>query len=108
MSQEFKDQNRENLYTSTVREGDFENTDFYELPFDKVVDLISDRKVYLHKGIAYVPQNDLITVFLAHFRTNLSIELNVSYRLSLCINVCILTNDNRLIFRKPGNLFSII
>ncbi|XP_008207104.1 DNA primase large subunit isoform X1 [Nasonia vitripennis] len=76
VSQEFKEQNRENLYMSTAKEGDFENTDFYELPFDKVVDLISDRKVYLHKGIAYVPQNDLITVFLTHFRTNLSIELN--------------------------------
>lgn len=78
ISQEFKEQNRENLYASTSREGDFENTDFYELPFDEVVDLISDRRVYVHRGTAYVPQSDLITVFLTHFRSSLAVELNVS------------------------------
>lgn len=76
------------MYSSTAREiGDFENTDFYELPFDEVVDLVSDRKVFLNKGVAYVPQSDLMTVFLAHFRSNLAVELNVSLHSSNKINI---------------------
>ncbi|XP_011504634.1 PREDICTED: DNA primase large subunit-like [Ceratosolen solmsi marchali] len=76
ISQEFKEQNRENLRASTVFTGDFENMDFYELPFDEVVDLINDRKVYVHRGIAYVPQSEFISVFVTHFRSNLAVELN--------------------------------
>ncbi|XP_023244902.1 DNA primase large subunit isoform X2 [Copidosoma floridanum] len=76
VSQEFRDENRDNLYASTSKDTDFENIDFYELPFDEVAELISDRRVYLHKGMAYVPQHDLISVFMTHFRNNLRIELN--------------------------------
>jgi DNA primase large subunit len=52
--------------------------DFYELPFDEVVDLISERKVYVHRGVAYVPQSEFVSVFVTHFRSNLALELNVS------------------------------
>ena len=77
------------MYASTVKDTDFENTDFYELPFDEVVDLIADRRVYVHRGVAYVPQNDLNTVFIAHFKSNIAVELNVCSRYITigCINI---------------------
>ena len=66
------------MSSSAIKEEQFESTDFYELPFDEVVDLISDRKVYLHRGIAYVPHSELISVFVTHFRNNLTVEMNVN------------------------------
>lgn len=68
------------MYNSTIisRELDIDNIDFYELPFSEVFDLVSDRKVYVYKGIAYVPQTELLSVFVSHFRHFLQVEMNVS------------------------------
>ncbi|XP_058809183.1 DNA primase large subunit-like isoform X2 [Phymastichus coffea] len=78
VSQEFKEANRDNLSISTItaKDVDFINLDFYELPFYEIFDLVSDRKVYVHKGIAYVPQTELQSVFVSHFRHYLQVEMN--------------------------------
>ncbi|KAJ8687034.1 hypothetical protein QAD02_022828 [Eretmocerus hayati] len=76
ISESFKEEHREYLFASYWKDGDFENMDFYELPFEEVVDLVADRKVYLKKGIAYVPHSDLSVVFVTHYRSNLFVELH--------------------------------
>ena len=64
---------------STAKDLDIDSTNFYKMPFNDVIDLVSDKKVYLHKGFAYVPQTELLSVFVVLFRQLLSVELEVSY-----------------------------
>lgn len=44
----------------------------------EALDLVSRRKVYLQKGQAYVPYDDMISILLAVYRTHLSQALAVS------------------------------
>ncbi|KAL7299987.1 hypothetical protein TKK_0007302 [Trichogramma kaykai] len=92
VSKEFKDENRDKLITSTTKDGDFDSINFYEMSFHEVNELICDRRVFVKKGIAYVPQKDLISVFVQHFKNNLATELNIAKK-SLMVN---LEDDDRL------------
>lgn len=53
------------------------------MPFQKVIDLVRSRKVYVTKGVAYVPQTDLISLFVSYFRKNLLEGMDVSFHLLL-------------------------
>ncbi|XP_017875247.1 DNA primase large subunit-like [Ceratina calcarata] len=68
VTQEEKDELREELSTSTAKITNIDTTDFYKVPFQKVTDLIRGRKVYLSKGIAYIPHIELISLFTSYFR----------------------------------------
>ncbi|XP_033644569.1 DNA primase large subunit-like [Asterias rubens] len=69
-----------------------EHTDFYKVPFTEALDLVRGRKVYLHKGWAYVPHNDLVSIILSAFRSHLSQALAVTAR-----SIPHLEEDDRLL-----------
>ena len=48
-----------------------------QVPFTEALDLVQKRKVYLRKGMAYVPYDDMISILLAVYRTHLSQALAV-------------------------------
>lgn len=54
-------------------------TEFYKVSFYRVSDLIRSRRVYLSQGIAYIPQIDLVSLFLSYFRKNLLDGMPVSF-----------------------------
>jgi len=58
----------------------FESTQHYKVRFTEVTDLVSKRLVYLHKGNAYVPETELISILSSRFRTSLSKKLAIAYR----------------------------
>ncbi|XP_038057684.1 DNA primase large subunit-like [Patiria miniata] len=69
-----------------------EHTDFYKVPFTEALDLVRGRKVYLHRGWAYVPHNDLVSIILSAFRSHLSQALAVTAR-----SIPHLEEDDRLL-----------
>ncbi|CAA9995238.1 unnamed protein product [Nesidiocoris tenuis] len=57
------------------------------IPFVCVADLVRARKVFLHKGVAYVANDDIISVLMATYRSNLSQALAyISRRLHILDN----------------------
>ncbi|PVD23016.1 hypothetical protein C0Q70_16277 [Pomacea canaliculata] len=55
-----------------------ENVQHYKVPFTEALDLVRSRRVYVHHGFAYVPQDDLVSILLTLFRMQLSHSLAVS------------------------------
>jgi DNA primase large subunit len=55
-----------------VKESDFIMSNFYKIPFQQALQLITKREVYLESGYAYVPLSKLIGIIISKFRTNLS------------------------------------
>ncbi|XP_050303778.1 DNA primase large subunit [Anthonomus grandis grandis] len=76
-----KSELQEELTVSTIgmsAEG-VTTSDFYKVPFLEVLPLVSNRKVYLKDGYAYVPMKDLVVCLLSKFRSALSESLNSFY-----------------------------
>jgi len=74
---EEKEELKEELSLSSGKVANIDITDIYKVPFEKVIDLIRGRKVYLKAGKAYITHMDLSSVFLSHFRDNLIKGLEV-------------------------------
>ncbi|CAL7943762.1 unnamed protein product [Xylocopa violacea] len=72
ITHEEKEKMREELHVSTAKITNIDTTDFYQVPFQKVTDLVRLRKVYVSEGIAYVPQADLVSLFVSYFRKHLN------------------------------------
>ncbi|BFZ00072.1 hypothetical protein BsWGS_03111 [Bradybaena similaris] len=53
---------------------------FYKVPFTEALDLVRNRKVFLQSGYAYVPQEDLVSILLSVYRTQLSQALAITSR----------------------------
>jgi DNA primase large subunit len=53
---------------------------FLRVPFKEALSLVGKRSVFLHKGIAYVPINQLQSIACSHFRQKLSHELIKAYK----------------------------
>nr|XP_056712660.1 DNA primase large subunit [Euleptes europaea] len=53
---------------------------FYKVSFCDAVDLVRVRRVYFHDGYAYVPHQDIDTIVLNNYRTNLSKALALTAR----------------------------
>ncbi|XP_076462367.1 DNA primase large subunit-like [Babylonia areolata] len=62
----------ETYYTPSVQ--------FYKVPFTEALDLVRGRRVFLHHGSAYVPQDDLVSILLTVYRVQLSYSLSVTAR----------------------------
>jgi len=58
----------------------FERVDHYKVHFTDVLDLVGKRGVFLHKGFAFVPETDLISILVSRFRMRISRQLAVAYR----------------------------
>ncbi|KNA15433.1 hypothetical protein SOVF_098300 [Spinacia oleracea] len=53
---------------------------FYKVPFEEVPELVAGRKVYVHKGHAYVAMNQVVSLVVTQFRSNLSKALILTNR----------------------------
>ncbi|KMT07427.1 hypothetical protein BVRB_6g150500 [Beta vulgaris subsp. vulgaris] len=53
---------------------------FYKVPFEEVPELVAGRRVYIHKGHAYVAMNQVISLVVTQFRSNLSKALILTNR----------------------------
>lgn len=56
------------------------NDVYYKVPFTDVLDLVRMRKVYIEKGFAYVPHEELVSIIIGIYRTHLSQALAVTAR----------------------------
>jgi DNA primase large subunit len=68
--QQFRSQLEETLRSVSndqLRET-LEGSHFFKVPFQTVLDLVRQRKVFLNKGFAYVHKSDLLTLVLAEYR----------------------------------------
>jgi len=77
ISQDEKLELKEELSLSSGKVTNIDITDIYKVPFEKVIDLVKGRKVYLKAGMAYVTHMDLSSVFVSYFRENLVAGLEV-------------------------------
>ncbi|GAB4849506.1 hypothetical protein Ancab_004300 [Ancistrocladus abbreviatus] len=53
---------------------------FYKVPFEEVPELVAARKVYIHKGHAYVAMNQVVSLVVTQFRSHLSKALILTNR----------------------------
>ncbi|KAL5762465.1 hypothetical protein ACOSP7_018729 [Xanthoceras sorbifolium] len=53
---------------------------FYKVPFEEVPELIAGRRVYVHKGYAYVAMNQVVSLVVTQFRSILSKALILTNR----------------------------
>ncbi|KAH9504634.1 DNA primase large subunit [Bulinus truncatus] len=56
------------------------NKEYYKVPFIEALDLVRNRKVFLRAGYVYVPQEDLVSILLSVFRTQLSHAMAITSR----------------------------
>lgn len=72
-----KSEIEEKLISSTNKVMNVNVVEFYKVAFKTVLDLVRTRKVYIHKGIAYIPHTELTSLFVSHFRNALMQGLEV-------------------------------
>ncbi|XP_074296306.1 putative DNA primase large subunit isoform X1 [Silene latifolia] len=61
----------------SLTSGDFV---FYKVPFEEVPELVAGRRVYIHKGHAYVAVHQVVSLVVTQFRSNLSKALILTNR----------------------------
>jgi len=54
--------------------------DHYKVPFEEVLDLVRQRRVFIHDGFAYVPASDLVSIVTTRVRAHLSKQLSTHAR----------------------------
>ncbi|GJQ69696.1 hypothetical protein Trydic_g22268 [Trypoxylus dichotomus] len=60
------------LSESTVNANLIDHLNFYKVKFTEVPSLIKHRRVFVHKGYAYIPSFELVTCILGTFRSTLN------------------------------------
>lgn len=71
ISKEEKEEHQEALL-KLCGPAEYATAKFYAVPFTQVLDLVSQRKCYLHKGQAYIPQSHVESLLASKFRVELS------------------------------------
>ncbi|KAL0421583.1 UNVERIFIED_CONTAM: putative DNA primase large subunit, partial [Sesamum latifolium] len=56
------------------------DTIFYKVPFEQVPDLVASRRVFILKGYAYVAMNQVVSLLVTQYRSNLSKALVLTNR----------------------------
>lgn len=56
---------------------EFASTPYYAIPFTQALELIKNRSCYVHKGLAYVPLSNVVSILSNSFRMNLSRSLTI-------------------------------
>ncbi|KAL0357746.1 UNVERIFIED_CONTAM: putative DNA primase large subunit [Sesamum calycinum] len=56
------------------------DTIFYKVPFEQVPDLVASRRVFILKGYAYVAMNQVVSLLMTQYRSNLSKALVLTNR----------------------------
>lgn len=97
ISAEEKANVKDGLYQSTLglSTSQIEMQDFYKVPFQEVLDLVKNRRVFLQSGYAYVPTTEFVSVVSTRHSTIISTGLEVSLslfsykvKILLCIQWC--------------------
>jgi len=57
-----------------------ERREHFKVPFEEVVDLVRQRRVFCRAGFAYVPQTDLVSIVATRVRAHLSKQLSLHAR----------------------------
>ncbi|XP_060572959.1 DNA primase large subunit-like [Ruditapes philippinarum] len=57
-----------------------ETIEYFKVHFTEVLDLVQKRKVYLHKGKAFVPYTEMISLLIGVYRAHLSQALAITAR----------------------------
>lgn len=80
ISSEEKDLIKDGLFKSTVGYShvQIDSSDFYKVAFTEVLDLVRNHSVYIQKGFAYIPTNELISCVMSWYRAHLTERLIVS------------------------------
>jgi len=66
---------------SASTEFNYNNSDYYKVPFMDVLQLVSRRGVYLEGGYAYVSRTKILSIVEGKFRTSLSKNLAHAYQM---------------------------
>lgn len=59
----------------------FDDEQFYKVPFDKVSDLVSRRAVFLADGLAFVPKSEIFSIVLSVFKESLERKLETTQKM---------------------------
>ncbi|XP_048758836.1 DNA primase large subunit-like [Ostrea edulis] len=98
ISEEEKQKMLQNLIASAGKNSATADTnEYFKVPFSDVLDLVRGRKVFLSKGFAYVPKDDMISILITHYRAHLSQQLALTSRA-----LPQLEEDNRLLPMLSG------
>lgn len=62
---------------------DIDDIQFYRVPFSHVPSLIKKRKVFIINGEAFVPEEEMVFLFMPHFRRILISGFEVSTKLNM-------------------------
>ncbi|XP_045160511.2 DNA primase large subunit-like [Mercenaria mercenaria] len=81
ISSEEKNRLQEQLaVVSNIAASSVETIEYFKVHFTEVLDLVQKRKVYLHKGKAFVPYTEMISLLLGVYRSHLSQALAITAR----------------------------
>lgn len=62
-------------------DNNIDNTQFYRIPFSHIANLIKKRKVFVTRGEAFVPDQEMAFMFVSYFRriliSNFEVSMNV-------------------------------
>ncbi|KAJ3342485.1 hypothetical protein HDU93_002244 [Gonapodya sp. JEL0774] len=58
----------------------FVDTQFYKIPWTKVLELVATRRVFLHRGLAYVPSDHILSLVVSEYRAYLQQALETTAR----------------------------
>ncbi|KAI9105623.1 eukaryotic and archaeal DNA primase, large subunit-domain-containing protein [Phlyctochytrium arcticum] len=64
--------------THNLNAEELASTNFYRVPFEKVINLVARRQVYLEAGFAYVPEREQATLVVDAFSTHLAAQLEIT------------------------------
>ncbi|KAL1925435.1 uncharacterized protein VTP21DRAFT_318 [Calcarisporiella thermophila] len=79
ISKEEKDSIRKELMASSPHIAErFESEAFFEVDWQKALDLVHQRRIFLKRGKAYVPSSDLIVLVLGEFRKHLTCAMEAA------------------------------
>ena len=51
----------------------------FQVKFTEVLDLVHKRRVYIQRGMAFVPYDEMVSLLVTVYRGHLSQALSVSY-----------------------------
>lgn len=60
--------------------GDSGATRYFKIAFEEVPSLVRHRRVFLHKGLAFVPERNILDVVSTQFRSKLSEALAIAFK----------------------------
>jgi DNA primase large subunit len=68
-----------------------EEDGYFKVDFEKVPELVEQRRCFLHRGLAYVPMREQMSLVVAEFTTRLDKSLDVSLQIGITKDDSILT-----------------